>query len=212
MKVAPFAFLDGGCIPPDLALLRALCDKYGVQDYLEIGTWRGESVANVADTGALCVSVNLPDQEMRDLGLDEDYVGLHRFFSEHLSHVNHIQANSHSFDFAKLDRKFDLIFIDGDHHTESIAKDTATAFSLLKSDNAMIVWHDYALGPETPRFEVLAGILDACPPEERKYLYHVSNTLSAIYTREKVPYHPLVKNANPEFYFSMQIETCRRET
>jgi predicted O-methyltransferase YrrM len=193
-------------MPTDLALLRSLCVKHDVKDYLEIGTWRGESVANVAACGASCVSVNLPDAEMRAMGLDERYIGMHRFFSEKLSNVQHIQANSHHFDFTSLNKKFDLIFIDGDHHTESIAKDTATAFSLLKNESSLIVWHDYAFSPETPRYEVLAGILQACPAGERGNLYHVSNTMCALYSKEKLPAQVLVRDAKPEKFFSLQMK------
>jgi predicted O-methyltransferase YrrM len=203
--VDPFAFLDGGCIPTDLALLRALCLRNRVVDYLEIGTWRGESVANVAATGASCITVNLPDDEMRTMGMNDDYIGMHRFFSKELSNVKHIQAHSHRFDFSGLQKKFDLIFIDGDHHSESIAKDTRTAFGLLKDASSMIVWHDYAISPETPRFEVLQGILDGLPSQEHWNLYHVSNTLCAIYTKEKLKAEPLKINAKPKHWFEIQI-------
>jgi hypothetical protein len=206
ITIKPFAFLDGGSLPTDLALLKSLCVKYSVKDYLEIGTWRGESVANVAATGANCVTVNLPDEEMRRMGLAENYIQMHRFFSKDLPNVNHIQANSLTFDFASLGKKFDLIFIDGDHHSESITKDTITAFGLLKNDKSMIVWHDYGIGPETPRFEVIAGILDGCPAEVRKNLYHVSNTLCAVYTSEKFVARPMTANVKPSFSFSLKIE------
>lgn len=205
--IQPFAFLDGGSLPTDLALLKILCVRNKVGDYLEIGTWRGESVANVAATGARCVTVNLPDDEMRRMGLDEDYIRMHRYFSEGLPNVEHVQAHSHHYDFTKLNRKFDLIFIDGDHHSESIRKDTMTAFSLLKDEHSVIVWHDYALSPETPRFEVLAGILDGCPPECRPHLYHISNTLCAVYTREALKSKPLKANEKNGSGFSVLVDS-----
>jgi len=72
-----------------------------------------------------------------------------------------------------------LIFIDGDHHSESIASDTANAFKLLKDENSVIVWHDYGIGTETVRWNVLAGILEGCPADKRNKLYHASNTICA---------------------------------
>lgn len=194
MEVKPFAFLDGGSLPTDLALLKSLSLRNNVSDYMEIGTWRGESVANVAATGAQCVTINLPDEEMRKMGMPEDYIRIHRYFSENTPNILHVQAHSHQFDFNSLNKKFDLIFIDGDHHSDSITKDTRTAFSLLKDEHSVIVWHDYALSPETPRFEVLSGILNGCPEEQRKHLYHVSNTLCAIYTKERFEAGPLKPN------------------
>lgn len=205
MIVEPFAFLDGGSLPSDLALLKSLCLRNKVEDYLEIGTWRGESVANVAATGARCITVNLPDQEMKKMGLRDNYIKIHRFFSEKLPNVKHIQANSHNFDFSSLSQKFDLIFIDGDHHSKSIALDTKTAFSLLKNDKSIIVWHDYGISPETPRYEALAGILDGCPVEAREKLFHVSNTICAIYTNENFPARKLIADEKPAHYFSVKL-------
>ena len=201
VEIKPYGFLDGGSLVSDLALLKLLAQRYQVKDYLEIGTWRGESVANVASVVEHCITVNLPDSEMQNMGLDEDYIRMHRHFSEHLPNVTHLQAHSHHFDFASLNQKFDMIFIDGDHHSESIAKDTAIAFGLLKDERSIIVWHDYALSPETPRYEVLSGILAACPADERKHLYHIGNTICAVYCRESLPAGPLkVNDHNAEAY------------
>lgn len=205
-KITPYSFLEGSSLPTDFALLRGICTKNKVEDYLEIGTWRGESVANVAPLVKNCFSVNLPDKEMQQLGMDEKYIGMHRFFSKEIKNVTHIQANSKSFDFASLNKKFDLIFLDGDHHTEAIISDTINAFSLLKDENSVIVWHDYGLGTETPRFNVLAGILDGCPPEKIKYIYHVSNTLCAVYTQQKLKSAFVSPNAKPGKYFSVEIK------
>ena len=42
--IDPFAFLDGGSLPTDLALLKKLARRIPRCSYFEIGTWRGESV------------------------------------------------------------------------------------------------------------------------------------------------------------------------
>jgi len=205
-EIAPYSFLEGSSLPTDFALLRSICRNYKVGDYLEIGTWRGESVANVAPLVKNCTSVNLPDDEMRRLGLDEAYIGLHRFFSKDLSNVTHIQADSKTFDFKSLNKKFDLIFLDGDHHTETVISDTKNAFSLLKDDNSVIVWHDYGLSTETPRFNVLSGILDGCPDNCVKDLYHVSNTLCAVYTKKKLKSAFVRPNTKPNKLFLLKIK------
>jgi len=177
--VSPFSFLDGGCIPTDLALLRGLARKYQVDDYLEIGTWRGESVANLAPLVKQAVTVNLPDAEMRAMGMDEDYIASHRFFSRGIDNVHHVQANSLTFDFTTLDRQFGLIFVDGDHHYEAVRSDSTRVLQVLKP-GGIIVWHDYARNPEQVRWSVLAGILDGLPKELHSHLYHVSNTMCAV--------------------------------
>ncbi len=204
IHVEPFSASSGGSTPMDLLLLKALCLKFDLPDYLEIGTWRGESVANVASVAQNCVTVNLPDDEMRCMGLDEDYIQMHRHYSKNLKNVTHLYANSQRTDIAALDKKYDLIFIDGDHHREAVARDTATAFKMLKNERSIIVWHDYANDPESVRWSVLSGILDGCPSDQRNKLFHISNTLCAVYMPHDISSSPLAINKN-ENTFSFKI-------
>ena len=180
--VEPYCARDGGSTPIDLALLKALARTKPDCTYFEIGTWMGESVSNVAAVAKQCTTLNLPDEDLLKMGLDKNYVGLHRFFSKNLKNVTHLQANSQTFDFNSLNQKFDLIFIDGDHHYESVKNDTANAFKLLKDKDSVIVWHDYGNNPSDIRWDVLRGILDGTPVEKLDKIYRVSNTLCAIYT------------------------------
>lgn len=205
--VYPYSGLEGSSTPLDMALLRGLAKMFPHCSYLEIGTWRGESVANVALLANDCTTVNLPDEEMRAMGMPEKYVGLHRFFSNKLHNVTHIQQNSSTFDFKTLNKKFDLIFVDGDHHYEQVKSDTQKVFELLRDENSIIVWHDYARNPGEVRFEVLAGILDGCPGQYRDNLYCVSNTLCAIFTRKNYPATFNEQHANPNKVFSITIKS-----
>lgn len=201
-----YSSLDGGSTPLDLALLKGLAQSKNECMYFEIGTWRGESVANVASVAKQCVSLNLSDTEMLNMGLDKNYVNLHRFYSKDLKNVTHIQANSLTFDYNAYQKKYDLVFIDGDHHYESVKSDTKNAFNLLKDKNSIIVWHDYGNNPADIRWDVLRGILEGTPEENRKYLYRVSNTLCAIYTTFPVKsfYPPNFATPNKHFSFAIQ--------
>jgi len=205
-EVEPFAFLDGGSLSIDIALLKALAKKYNVKDYLEIGTWRGESVANIANVVENCYTINLPDEDMLKVKMSNDYIGSHRFFSASLKNVKHIHAHSHVFDFESLKTKFDMVFVDGDHHYESVKKDTQTAFSIIKSDESIIVWHDYAVSPETIRWDVMNGILDGCPLEKRNHIFHISNTLCAVYIKDKFVVENLKQYALPNKKFKVTVE------
>lgn len=205
VTVSPYAYLSGSSLPTDLALLQLLCKNNQVEDYLEIGTWRGESVANVAPFVKNCFSLNLPDETMRAMGLDEDYINMHRYFSMDLKNVTHLFGHSQSYDFEQLNKKFDLIFIDGDHHTEAVENDTKRVQSLLKSDQSIIVWHDAQIDPETPRYEVLMGIFSGIPKEKHKHIYLVSNSLCAVYYPFEVESTFHKANISPKSYFSVEL-------
>ena len=143
----PYAYLSGATMPIDIALLRALAKRYAVKDYFEIGTWRGESVANLAEVAEHCVTFNLPKEDIIKLTGNQRYADLHSFFSNDLANVEQLYGDSQTFDFAPHFGKYDMVFEDGDHHYESVKKDTETAFKLLKGDRSIIVWHDYCLDP-----------------------------------------------------------------
>jgi predicted O-methyltransferase YrrM len=206
ITVEPYAALDGGSTPIDLALLKGLAASKPDCDYFEIGTWRGESVANVASVAKKCVTLNLPDDIMLSMGMDKKYVELHRHFSKDLLNVSHLQGNSLSFDYASLNQKFDLIFIDGDHHYESVKSDTINAFKLLKDEHSIIVWHDYGNNPGDIRWDVFRGILDGSPSDKIPNLYRVSNTLCAIYSKNVKSGEHIPNHSVPKKHFSISIK------
>ncbi len=205
--IPTFAFLDGGSLPTDIALLMNLAESIEKCNYFEIGTWRGESVVNVAEKALHCTTLNLSDDDMRQIGMSEEYIKLTAFFSKSKKNITHIRGNSLNFDFASLNQKYDLIFIDGDHHYEMVKNDTEMVFKHLIHENSVIVWHDYAVNPETTRFEVFAGILDGIPSSYHKNLFHVGNTISAIYTNKSFPTHQLQNPTNPKHFFSVKLES-----
>jgi predicted O-methyltransferase YrrM len=179
--VEPFAILDGGSLPTDLALLKKLARRMPQCSYFEIGTWRGESIANVAEAAKECYTLNLSSQELKEKGFDKNYISQTGFYSSGLPNVKHLEGNSLTFDFGSLEKKFDLVFIDGDHHYDLVKNDTEKVFNHLVHDKSIVVWHDYACNPEKVRFEVLAGILDGSPEEVHNQLFHVAHTLCAVY-------------------------------
>jgi hypothetical protein len=119
--------------------------------------------------------------------------------------VRHIRQDTASLDFQSLGKTFDLIFVDGNHHYESVKRDTEKIFGLRKDENSLVVWHDYGFSPETVRWEVLAGILDGLPEGERKNLYHVSNTLCCLYSKSPLNSRKAAANKPPEHLFEVTI-------
>lgn len=178
--ISPYLFLDGGSLPTDLLLLRGLARKFPECSYFEIGTWKGESVANVAPVAGHCITMDLPDIEKRALGMTETYISQHAELSKGISNVQHLKANSFTYDFSSAGRKFDLIFIDGDHHFASVKNDTGKILEHLVHENSIVVWHDVAFNPERIRYEVYSAILEGLPAGMHERLYHVTNTLCAV--------------------------------
>lgn len=187
--VTPYSFLEGASPILDLALLRSLAEIQKANKktcrYLEIGTWRGESVANLSQICKECVTIDLSNDELRRQHVSEIFRSNLRFYSKNLQNVNHIMHNSRTFNFASIG-KFDLIFIDGEHSYAAVRSDTKNAFQLLNGPDAIIVWHDYlkvegGTIDERIRWDVLAGILDGCPSEKRGNLYRISNSICVIY-------------------------------
>ena len=108
--IKPFSFLYGASMPIDMALLKMLAEKFNGQcDFMEIGTWRGESISIVAPVCNTCTSLSLGDEDMRRFGFNERMIGMQRFYSKNIKNITHISGNSLTFDYSTLNKKFDLI-------------------------------------------------------------------------------------------------------
>ncbi len=204
--ITPYAFLSGSSLATDFALLQLLCRKYQVKDYLEIGTWRGESAANVAPYVDSVTTFNLGDEQLLSLGLEKNYVDSHRFFSKDIPNIQHVFGDSQTFDFDQLDKKYDLIFIDGDHSTEAVKRDTEKMLSYLKNDQSIMVWHDAKVDTEYPRYEVLMGIYQALPLDMQQRVYLVENSLCAVYLPMDIAHESPILNRLPRNSFELTLK------
>ena len=77
-----YSFLGGGSLPTDIVLLKSLAKQIRNCSYFEIGTWRGESVVNVAETAKECYTLNLSKEEIIAEGFPENYANLHGALSK----------------------------------------------------------------------------------------------------------------------------------
>lgn len=180
------SYLGGSSLATDLLLIQNVCKKFENCHYFEIGTWRGESVINAAKFATNCYTFNLSSEEIKKMGMKEKYANLHGFFSKSNAKIQHLFGNTLDFEFDKLDKKFDVIFIDGNHTYPYVKNDTEKVFKNLVHEKSIVIWHDYAYEPEQYRPEVLAGIMEGIPQNRRENVYHVSNTMCAIYTPFKM--------------------------
>jgi hypothetical protein len=107
-------------------LLNHLIDTYGFINYLEIGVWAGECIKNVK-------------AEHKD-GVDP---GIEGNIDKHLPDECNYRISSDRF-FELLegeDIKYDLIFIDGLHHSQQVKKDIENSLKHIQP-NGIIMMHD----------------------------------------------------------------------
>ena len=201
-----YSFLNDTSLITDILMLKALARRFEQCSYLEIGSLRGESLAAVADVANNCTSITLSDEEMRAFNFDEGYIKVHGLFSKNKPNITTYRHNSQTFDFDTLNKKYDLIFVDGDHSYEGVLQDTKNVFKLLKDENSIIVWHDYGFNVETVRHEILCAILDGAPHEYRQDLYHVSNTMCAIFIKGKFETTFINKVNYPNKVFQVEVK------
>lgn len=203
-----YTYLDGNSRIIDLAILKSFAAGMKDCHYLEIGSYRGESIAAMSEVVAHAWCVSLSDELLIEFGWN-DYVEQNWMFSKKLPNVTHIGADSTQYDFKNFGQKFDLIFIDGNHEYPFVKKDTENAMHLLKDENSVIVWHDAGNSYEDMRWEVVSGILDGMPRNEWKNIYRISNSLCAVYSRKKYPVsYPKVPKM-PDKIFKVKIQAER---
>jgi predicted O-methyltransferase YrrM len=178
--ISPYSYLEGQASPTDIGLLKGLARKRPGCRYLEIGSWRGESLANMATVCAECMALTLSVEEMLEIGYSESAIACEGFFTHGTNNVRFIKQNSRTFDFSQFGKYFDLVFIDGDHSPDGVKADTLGALSVLRDENSVIVWHDYGLTTEMVNWPTLEGIRLGLPREKWDSVFHVSNTLCAI--------------------------------
>lgn len=186
VEIDNYSFLDGTSLITDLALLKLLSKGKPNCAYLEIGSWRGESITNVASVTNDVTSLTLSEKEMKEMNFPNNFIKNSGFFYKPDHNIKQFLHNSQTFDFSSLQKKYDVIFIDGDHSNQGVLNDTINVYKhLLKDENSIIVWHDYSYNTENVRYSVMKAILDGIPVSEHGNLFHVSNTMCAIYTKQK---------------------------
>lgn len=202
-----FAFLDGGSLPTDLSLIQLIAKKINAKNYFEIGTWRGESVTAARQIVDNCITFNLSKKQMQERNWNEKYIDLHGYFSKKDSSIIHLEGDSRNFDFNDFYNKQDLVFIDGDHHFESVVNDTKIAFKLVKKETGAIIWHDYAHTPEDVRWNVLNAILEGTPKEYKNRLVAISNTMCCAFLPFDLPKYEREFPKTPNQFFTVEISS-----
>lgn len=205
-KLDTVAFLDGGSLITDLLLLKNVCKQFDDCKYFEIGTWRGESIINLVDVANDLNTLDLDIKDYKTYNFTETYAKAHGYFIKNNAKIKQHLGDSTKFDFAGLNKKFDVIFIDGNHHFDFVVSDTKNVFEHLIHENSIVIWHDYAYSPERIRFEILNAILSGVPKPFHKNLYHVENSMCAIYIPKQFETNFLQVYDNPKRIFSVEVK------
>lgn len=104
-------------------IINYLIEKYNLVNYLEIGVFKGENIREI--------------KALHKDGVDPGAEGII------VSEVNYQMESDDFFELIKGhdDIKYDIIFIDGLHHSDQVIKDIKNSFNHLVS-NGFIVMHD----------------------------------------------------------------------
>ena len=121
----------------DVRILTALIDHYKLRRCMEIGCNTGATAAAILDgndTITKYVGIDLPE-----IWYDNGEAG--RFAADDRFEILQLPEGSRSMDPGDLE-KFDFIFIDGAHDSNSIKLDTELARKMI-NPGGVIAWHDY---------------------------------------------------------------------
>jgi cephalosporin hydroxylase len=139
-------------VPSEITEYANLIDKLKPKTAVEIGTSRGGSLfilCRLAAPDATIISLDMPGA-----GYGEAYTSAHaklfELFPSKRQSLTLVKGDSHSPETRKrvdellVDKKVDLLFIDGDHSYEGVKKDFEM-YSPLVAAGGMIVLHDIAV-------------------------------------------------------------------
>lgn len=154
----PRTFLEDGTQSVDgLCFLASLARALNIEQAFEIGTFTGATAwtlaANVPELRIH--TLDLPAGDAPELHVERDdrtfipaqrrrHVFKHRPEEQR---ILFLEGDSAKFDFSPFQRTFDLVYVDGAHSYDYVAKDTESAFQIV-NDSGAIVWDDYLPGWE----------------------------------------------------------------
>ena len=179
-------FRSGGSGVLDYAFLRAIVQYFNLKTYLEIGTYIGESISNVASIADKCFSITVPLGHPASMSSFCKQYGMVDFSNRLVRQPNIKQylADSKEFDFHMIDNKIDVYFIDGDHSIEGIENDTRKVWQ-HKGKDSFVVWHDVKKEGHQINEVTIEAIYNVLGNAEMRKFYICDNCKCGIYVPDE---------------------------
>ncbi len=141
-----------------------------IETMLEIGTDRGGSLflfSRIASPGARIISLNMPFSRLNGVAMRERYK-LYRSFATKSQTIDIIEGDSHHIGMlekvklASNGKKFDFLFIDGDHSYEGVKRDYEMYSGLVRKGGIIgfhdiIKWEEKRTNPVRKLWEEVRG-------------------------------------------------------
>lgn len=212
ISIENITFSNGGSTAMDYFFLKAVAIKQQAKVFLEIGAWTGESAATVAEVVDQCYSISLPDDHP-SVSYAFDHFCHKENFSRHFSHnkenIINFQENSFEFNYDKIQKNIDLVFIDGDHSYQSICKDTENIFSKCGYEDTIVVWHDFKNLYNELVLTTYQAVKDTLPEQYLGNLFAVQGNYCGVYIPKKHQ-HLFNYNEDRNKVFSYKVELTQK--
>jgi len=173
------AFLPGASSVLDYAFIRQCAQKYHCRNYLEVGTYIGESVNVVADLCEKCYSITAKLNSAYSMGPWCKALNMPDYSNRLVYKHNIIQYqcdNSQTFDFHNIKDDIDLYFIDADHSYNGVIGDTKNIFA-HKNEKSIVIWHDL----KNEKYITALAIKNAIGDDAWKNVFCVDTNMCAVY-------------------------------
>jgi len=183
--VQPSCKFDYGEMPN--AELDVLCKIIRFKEpkrIFEFGTFIGRTTLHLAaNSTAKIYTLDLPPKGHEDylapvvddpeLDVYPQQPGIKFQNTPYAERIQQLYGDSQRFDFSPFYGKVDCVFVDANHHYESVLRDSMNAFKMIKPDG-VVIWHDYA--PYAP------GVIRALDMVSQRFpLIHIKGTSLAVY-------------------------------
>lgn len=178
-------FVVGGSSILDYAFLKTIAKRFACKNYLEVGTYIGESINILTDCCEKLYSITAPLSESYSADTFCKWLNIPNY-SERLTYndkIIHFFVDSKTFDYTEINDEIDLYFIDGDHSYRGVYADTKNIFS-IKSEDSIVVWHDFRTGTYQYDKEVIQAVYDVLG-DKFKNVYVTNQNYCGVYLPEK---------------------------